>query len=96
MDRSLWVLVRRLPYEEPHHTQFAISAWNGMYGGSIEIYCAVDTLRAIGAALAQFPAKVPDESRGCRRMVIRPNRDVGADASLRRADRRRPAAATTC
>jgi hypothetical protein len=61
MNSRPWVLVRRFPCEEPHPTQLSISAWNGVYGGSIEIYCAVDTLQAIGAALAIFPAKVPDE-----------------------------------
>lgn len=55
------IIVKRFPYEEPYHTQVEFGAWNGFYGGSLDIYCAVDDLREIGMALAAFPSKVPDE-----------------------------------
>jgi len=53
--------VTRLPYEEPYHTQIRIVASNGAYSGTLDLYCGVDELLAIGDALNRFPAKVPDD-----------------------------------
>lgn len=53
--------VWRIPYEEPHHAHVNVRASNGAFGGAMDFYCSVDTLLDIGARLAEFPARVPDE-----------------------------------
>lgn len=61
MHRDAYVLAQRHPYEEPHHTQVTIAASNGLFSGSLSIYCSVDLVGLLGRSLAAFPAKVPDE-----------------------------------
>jgi len=56
-----YLQVRRLPYEEPYHTQLEISASNGVFSGSTDIYCNVSDLAKIGCALQSFPKSIPDE-----------------------------------
>jgi hypothetical protein len=58
------IIIRRYPYEEPYNTSLAITATNGVFGGSIDdIYCAVEQLGEIGRALEGFPKKIGDEYR---------------------------------
>jgi hypothetical protein len=61
MDEAPWIAVKRCPYEEPHHTQIEVGAWNGAFGGAVDIYCSVRTIGEIGRGLLGFPSKVPDE-----------------------------------
>ncbi len=56
-----WVIVNRLPYEEPYHTHLEVFASNGTFAGGLDIYCAVEEVAEIGAALLKFPSAVPDE-----------------------------------
>jgi hypothetical protein len=58
---NAYLTVRRLPYEEPHHTQLEITASNGVFTGSTDIYCNVSDLSEIGKKLKAFPKTVPDE-----------------------------------
>ena len=55
--------VKRHPYEEPFHTQIEISASNGAFAGSTDIYCNVADLADIGNGLMNFPKSVGDEYR---------------------------------
>jgi len=41
------IVVKRFSYEEPYYTQVEIAAWNGSYGGKLDIYCEVDDLNKI-------------------------------------------------
>ena len=50
--------IRRLPYEEPFCTQLEISASNGSFSGSTDIYCNVSDLADIGRALQTFPDSI--------------------------------------
>jgi hypothetical protein len=56
-----WIVVRRHPYEEPHHTQIEIFVSDGRFLGSVDFYCNVSELKEIGAALQSFPTRVPQE-----------------------------------
>ena len=58
---SAYLIVRRLPYEEPYHTQLEIIASNGVFTGSTDIYCNVSDLSEIGGILQAFPKAIPDE-----------------------------------
>lgn len=55
--------VRRYLYEEPLNTQIEISASNGFFAGTTDIYCAVQDLAEIASGLKSFPKSVPDEYR---------------------------------
>ena len=55
------LIVRRYPYEEPHHTQLEFVVTNGSFGGSTDIYCNVENLKEIGVALQNFPVNIGDE-----------------------------------
>jgi len=59
--RSPSLVVRRLPYEEPHHTQLEFTVSNGVFAGSTDIYCRVDEIADIGRSLRAFPSRVGDE-----------------------------------
>jgi hypothetical protein len=63
MTDGACVIVKRFPYEEPHLTQLEIAASNGLFSGTLDLYCGVDDLQKIGAALVAFPSRVPDEYR---------------------------------
>ncbi len=56
-----YLIVRRVPYEEPHHTQLEIVVSNGAFSGSTDIYCNVSDLADIGRVLQTFPKVVGDE-----------------------------------
>ncbi|MFD2234422.1 hypothetical protein [Phaeospirillum tilakii] len=53
--------IRRQPYEEPNHTQLFITVSNGLFAGSLDIYCNVEDIAAIGRNLKAFPTKAGDE-----------------------------------
>lgn len=61
MHREAYVAAQRHPYEEPHHTQLTVTASNGLFSGSLSIYCSVDLVGLLGRSLAAFPTNVPDE-----------------------------------
>lgn len=63
MKDEPWILVKRVPYEEPYHTQVEVAASNGLFAGGLDFYCGVDDLKEISGALAGFPSRVPDEYR---------------------------------
>lgn len=52
---------RRAPYEEPHHTRLAIDASDGVYCGSVELYCDIADLERIAHGLQGFPRRPGDE-----------------------------------
>jgi len=58
-----FLIVRRYPYEEPFHTHIEISASNGPFAGTTDVYCNVEDLAEIGNSLQQFPVRVGDEYR---------------------------------
>ena len=58
-----FLTVRRYPYEEPLNTQIEISASNGFFAGTTDIYCAVQDLVEIGGGLKNFPKTADDEYR---------------------------------
>lgn len=60
MNRE-YLEVCRLPYEEPYHIQLEITASNGVFTGSTDIYCNVNNLEKIGHVLQVFPRSIPDE-----------------------------------
>jgi hypothetical protein len=59
--KKAYLHIRRLPYEEPYHTQLAIEASNGIFSGATDIYVGVHELVEIGKALKTFPARIGDE-----------------------------------
>ncbi|WAC47889.1 hypothetical protein OVA03_14455 [Asticcacaulis sp. SL142] len=59
--KAPYLIVRRTPYEEPYHTHLYFCASNGVFTAAVDMYCKVDDLADIGAALKAFPAKLPDE-----------------------------------
>jgi len=56
-----FIVVRRYPYEEPHHTQLEFIASNGLFAGATDIYCNVEDIARIGSALQSFPAHIGDQ-----------------------------------
>ena len=59
--KNAHLLIRRVPYEEPHHLQLEISASNGILVGQTDIYCNASDLAEIGRALKKFPRFVGDQ-----------------------------------
>jgi hypothetical protein len=55
------LLIRRLPYEEPYHTQLDFTVSNGVLAAKIDIYCGIQEIAGIGKALAIFPKLIGDE-----------------------------------
>jgi hypothetical protein len=56
--------VRRLPDdEEPYHAELVLTASNGAFAGSTNIYCRVEEIAEIGRGLKNFPSKIGDEYR---------------------------------
>lgn len=55
------IIIRRYPYEEPHHTQLKFFISNGIFSAAIDIYCNVDDIAVIGKTLSKFPQKIGDE-----------------------------------
>jgi hypothetical protein len=55
---SPYLIIRRHPYEEPHHTQLEIIASNGRFSGAIDFYCNVQDIQLIGHELKRFPEKI--------------------------------------
>ncbi len=55
------LLIRRLPYEEPHHTQLEFTVSNGVLAAKIDIYCGVQEIAELGRALTNFPKLIGDE-----------------------------------
>src|SRR5580765_1020838 len=55
-----FIVIRRFPYEEPHHLNLVISASNGAASGKLEYYCNAEDLVEIGRKLAAFPANGKD------------------------------------
>ena len=58
-----FIIVRRFPYEEPHHTQLEFIVSNGSFSGRTDIYCNVKDLEEIGHALQNYSGKMGDEYR---------------------------------
>ncbi len=59
-----YVIVRRYPWdEEPINVNIQISASNGLFAGTIEVYCAAQDLADMGSNLQNFPASAGDEYR---------------------------------
>jgi hypothetical protein len=56
-----YIVMRRVPYEEPYHLNIELEASNGTFGGAVDFYCSPQALLKIGAALSAFPVKIPDE-----------------------------------
>jgi hypothetical protein len=56
-----FLIVRRHPYEEPHHTQLEFIVTNGTFSGATDIYCNVHDLASIGRALRAFPSHIGDQ-----------------------------------
>ncbi len=54
------IIIRRYPYEEPYHIHIEITASNGNFTASTDIYCNVEDLRVIGESLISFPQKIGD------------------------------------
>lgn len=61
MMNESYLEIRRIPYEEPFHTQLEIAASNGSFFGRTDIYCNVSDLAEIGRALQIFPRSIPAE-----------------------------------
>ena len=57
------IVVKRHPYEEPHHIHLEFVVSNGGFSGNTDIYCNVEDLKEIGQALQRFPATVGDDYR---------------------------------
>jgi hypothetical protein len=55
------LIVRRYPYEEPHHIHLEFVVSNGIFGGATDIYCNVEDLKEMGKALQNFPTEISDE-----------------------------------
>jgi hypothetical protein len=55
-----YIVMRRVPYEEPYHLNIELSASNGAFAGTVDFYCTPGALLEIAAALSAFPNKVPD------------------------------------
>jgi hypothetical protein len=49
------IAIRRHPYEEPELTRLEWFITNGIFTGSIDIFCSPDEIRKIGEALNRFP-----------------------------------------
>ena len=60
---AVYLRIKRLPYEEPDNTHLFISASNGEFAGTLDIYCSVGDIRKIGEGLRGFPATVGAEFR---------------------------------
>ena len=63
METKSQIVVKRYPYEEPHHLQLEFFVSNGNFCGNTDIYCNVDDLITIGHASREFPSKIDDEYR---------------------------------
>ncbi len=57
------IIVKRYPYEEPHHIQLDFFASSDNFSGNIDFYCNTEDLKMIGKALQNFPSKIGDEYR---------------------------------
>ncbi len=55
------LLIRRLPYEEPYHTQLEFIVSNGLLAVKVDIYCSVRDIADIGNALVTFPKEIGDQ-----------------------------------
>ena len=59
-----YLTVRRYPWdEEPINVEVQISASNGLFAGTVQVYCAAQDLAEMGSDLQKFPASVGDEYR---------------------------------
>ncbi len=56
-----YIVIRRHPYEEPYliHLEWLVS--NGLFSGSLYLFCNVEDIRKIGEALTRFPRRPGDE-----------------------------------
>ena len=61
MNPEPYLVIRRTPYEEPHHLHLHLSASNGTFAGTADMYRNTYEVRETGQALRRFPARVPDE-----------------------------------
>lgn len=59
--KTWYIHIRRIPYEEPYHTQLEFRASNGTFTGAMDFYCHVDDLADMAKSLKSFPAKPGDE-----------------------------------
>jgi hypothetical protein len=51
------IIIRRYPYEEPHHLNLRLSASNGRASGELDYYCNTSDLETFGAELLGFTGK---------------------------------------
>jgi hypothetical protein len=59
-----YLIVRRYPWdEEPINVELEISASNGLFAGTVQVYCAAQDLAGMGSDLQKFPASSGDEYR---------------------------------
>ena len=56
-----YIHIRRIPYEEPYHTQLEFRASNGTFAGVVDFYCNLDDLAEMATALKAFPAQSVDQ-----------------------------------
>jgi hypothetical protein len=52
------LVIRRLPYEEPYHTQLEFVVRNTLFSAQVDIYCGVPEIAEMGRALQAFPTKI--------------------------------------
>ena len=48
------IRITRKPYEEPHHLNLVIEAWNERINGLLEFYCNLEGIKKLGKQLADF------------------------------------------
>lgn len=63
MQMKSQVIVKRFPYEEPHHLHLELFVSNDIFSGTIDFYCNATDLKTIGQALQSFPSRMNDEYR---------------------------------
>jgi hypothetical protein len=56
-----YIIMRRVPYEEPNLLNIELSASNGVFAGTVDFYCGPGDLLEIATALSPFPTKIPDD-----------------------------------
>jgi hypothetical protein len=62
MKKSLArIVIRRHPYEEPYLINLEWFITNGIFTGSIGLFCNVEDIRKIGEVLTRFPTRPGDE-----------------------------------
>ena len=52
-----YIIIRRYPYEEPHHLNLRLNASNGRISGELEYYCNATDLASFGNKLAGFTGR---------------------------------------